>query len=68
MSDLTTLTDLDTPVRKGGGLGRFPAGKVERQSREERAAQIAKARKRARVEVRDGRKWKVLRLPDAYPE
>jgi hypothetical protein len=51
---------------KGGGLGRFPPGKQEQAHRKERLEQIRLARRTAeRIVDENGRKWKLVRLPDA---
>jgi hypothetical protein len=55
-----------TTIKKGGGLGYYPPGKIELEVRKQRKAMIAECRKTATVEIRDGRRWKVIRLPDGY--
>jgi hypothetical protein len=52
-------------IRRGGGLGHFPPGEAERTLREERRKQIREARKRRERVVVDGRKFWLIRLPDA---
>jgi hypothetical protein len=50
----------------GSGLARMPHGSLERKVREERRKQIKQARRQAETIVEGGRKWKLVRLPDAY--
>jgi len=54
-------------MRPGTGLGRWPPGKAEQAQRKERLDQIRAARReRERIIDEQGRKWWLLRLPDAY--
>jgi hypothetical protein len=53
--------------RTGGGLHRAPKTSQAEEDREkEIRKQLRTARKSATVEVHDGRKWRVLKLPDSF--
>jgi hypothetical protein len=53
------------PIRSGGGLNRFPPGRIEVEQRGARRAAIERARSTATTETIAGRVFTVLRLEDA---
>lgn len=56
--------------QRGKGLHRWPAGELERRLNAERKAELAEARKFAKLvgdrERREGKTYLVLRLPDDF--
>lgn len=55
-------------TRHGKGLGRFPPGTLEAQARDERRELIDRCRRKAVREMREGREWTIVSLPDGYTD